>query len=208
MKVSLNWLRDFVDCDLSSSEPEALFRRAGLEVASVEERGAAFDKVVVAQVLESAQHPNADRLSVCKRDDGSGTPRQIVCGAKNYKVGEQSAACAAGGCVARGFQNQDRQAARSRERRNDVQREGAEAGGGRRRVVDPARGRRRGLTDRGSISDGHPLRVVNHAEPSRLALPSWDCARDRGLHRPPAFVAGNSSAGNRPGGKCGSNRSR
>ena len=89
MKVSLNWLRDFVDCDLSASELEALFRRAGLEVASVETRGAAFDKVVVAQVLESAQHPNADRLSVCKVDDGSGTPRQIVCGAKNYKVGDK-----------------------------------------------------------------------------------------------------------------------
>lgn len=89
MKISLNWLHDFVDCDLSPSELEALFRRAGLEVAGVETRGAAFDKVVVAQVLESVQHPNADRLSVCKVDDGSGTPRQIVCGAKNYKVGDK-----------------------------------------------------------------------------------------------------------------------
>ncbi|MFA7232549.1 MAG: phenylalanine--tRNA ligase subunit beta [Terrimicrobiaceae bacterium] len=89
MKVSLNWLRDFVDCDLSPSELEALFRRAGLEVAGIETRGAAFDKVVVAQILESGQHPNADRLSVCKVDDGSGTPRQIVCGAKNYKVGDK-----------------------------------------------------------------------------------------------------------------------
>ncbi len=42
-----------------------------------------------AQVLESERHPNADRLSVCKVDDGSGTPRQIVCGAKNYKVGDK-----------------------------------------------------------------------------------------------------------------------
>lgn len=89
MKVSLNWLREFVDCQLSAGELEALFRRAGLEVASVETRGADFDKVVVAQILESAQHPNADRLSVCKVDDGSGTPRQIVCGAKNYRVGDK-----------------------------------------------------------------------------------------------------------------------
>ena len=64
MKVSLNWLREFVDCQLSADELEALFRRAGIEVASVETRGADFDKVVVAQVLESTQHPNADRLSV------------------------------------------------------------------------------------------------------------------------------------------------
>jgi len=89
MKVSLDWLKEFIDCDLSPSELEALFRRAGLEVASVERRGADFDNVVVAQVLESAQHPNADRLSVCKVDDGSTTPRQIVCGAKNYKVGDK-----------------------------------------------------------------------------------------------------------------------
>ena len=89
MKVSLNWLREFVDCRLAASELEALFRRAGLEVASVERRGADFDKVVVAQILESNPHPNADRLSVCRVDDGSGTPRQIVCGAKNYRVGDK-----------------------------------------------------------------------------------------------------------------------
>ncbi len=89
MKISINWLRDFVDCRLPAAELESLLRRAGLEVASVEERGAAIDKVVVAQVLESNPHPNADRLSVCRVDDGSGTPRQIVCGAKNYKVGDK-----------------------------------------------------------------------------------------------------------------------
>ncbi len=89
MKISLNWLRDFVDCQLSASELETLLRRAGLEVAGIEVRGAAMDNVVVAQILESTQHPNADRLSVCRVDDGSGTPRQIVCGAKNYKVGDK-----------------------------------------------------------------------------------------------------------------------
>ncbi len=89
MKISLNWLREFVDCRLAASELEALFRRAGIEVASAEPRGAGFDKVVVARILESNPHPNADRLSVCRVDDGSGTPRQIVCGAKNYKVGDK-----------------------------------------------------------------------------------------------------------------------
>ena len=89
MKISLNWLRDFVDCQLSASELETLLRRAGLEVASIGVRGAVMDNVVVAQILESTQHPNADRLSVCRVDDGSGTPRQIVCGAKNYKVGDK-----------------------------------------------------------------------------------------------------------------------
>src|SRR5439155_24690224 len=59
---------------------------AGVEVEGVERHGVAIYKVVDAQIRESAPHPNADRLSVCQVDDGSGTPRQIVCGAKNYKV--------------------------------------------------------------------------------------------------------------------------
>jgi phenylalanyl-tRNA synthetase beta chain len=89
VNISLNWLRDYIDCQLSVPELEALLRRAGLEVAGVKKRGVSIEKVVVAQVLESVQHPNADRLSVCKVDDGSGQPRQIVCGAKNYKIGDK-----------------------------------------------------------------------------------------------------------------------
>ena len=89
MKISLNWLRDFIDCTLPAPELEALLRRAGLEVASIGERGVSIDKVVVAEILESTQHPNADRLSVCKVNDGTAHPRQIVCGAKNYKVGDK-----------------------------------------------------------------------------------------------------------------------
>jgi phenylalanyl-tRNA synthetase beta chain len=89
VKISINWLRDFVDCQLPASELETLLRRAGLEVAGIDQRGAAIDHVVAAEILESIQHPNADRLSVCKVNDGSSEPRQIVCGAKNYKVGDK-----------------------------------------------------------------------------------------------------------------------
>ncbi|MFM8764705.1 MAG: YtpR family tRNA-binding protein, partial [Spartobacteria bacterium] len=89
MKISINWLRDYVDCQLPASELENLLRRAGLEVAGIDQRGAAIDHVVAAEILESTQHPNADRLSVCKVNDGSPMPRQIVCGAKNYKVGDK-----------------------------------------------------------------------------------------------------------------------
>jgi len=89
VKISINWLRDFVDCQLPASELETLLRRAGLEVAGIDQRGAAIDHVVAAEILESIQHPNADRLSVCKVNDGSPEPRQIVCGAKNYRVGDK-----------------------------------------------------------------------------------------------------------------------
>ena len=89
MKVSLSWLKEFVPYDGSPDALVELLTRAGLEVAAVETRGADFPHVVVGQILESNPHPNADRLSVCRVDDGSGTPRQIVCGAKNYRVGDK-----------------------------------------------------------------------------------------------------------------------
>src|SRR3954470_24548084 len=89
MKVSLNWLRELVELPPTVSELVNLLTLAGVEVEGVETRGCAIPNVVVAQVRESVQHPNADRLSVCQVDDGSGTLRQIVCGAKNYKVGDK-----------------------------------------------------------------------------------------------------------------------
>jgi phenylalanyl-tRNA synthetase beta chain len=89
MNISLNWLRDFVDWSSSVPELETLLTRAGIKVESVTKKGADFPKVVIAQILESAPHPNADRLSVCRVDDGSGHPRQIVCGAKNYRPGDK-----------------------------------------------------------------------------------------------------------------------
>ena len=89
MRFSVNWLREFVDLPASTEELSDLLTFAGVEIEGVEERGGNFDNVVVAQIRESVQHPNADRLSVCQVDDGSGTNRQIVCGAKNYKVGDK-----------------------------------------------------------------------------------------------------------------------
>ncbi|CAA9255165.1 MAG: Phenylalanyl-tRNA synthetase beta chain [uncultured Chthoniobacterales bacterium] len=89
MKFSVNWLREFVDLPATTEALADLLTFAGVEIEGVEERGGNFDNVVVAQIRESVQHPNADRLSVCQVDDGSGTNRQIVCGAKNYKVGDK-----------------------------------------------------------------------------------------------------------------------
>lgn len=89
MKVSLNWLKELVDLPADVPALCDLLTKAGVEVEGIETRGVSSDKVIVAQVLEAAQHPNADRLSVCGVDDGSGEPRQIVCGAKNFKVGDK-----------------------------------------------------------------------------------------------------------------------
>ena len=89
MKFSLNWLREFVELPDDVAQLSELLTLAGVEIEGIETRGANFAQVVVAQITASAPHPNADRLSVCQVDDGSGQPRQIVCGAKNYKVGDK-----------------------------------------------------------------------------------------------------------------------
>src|ERR1700737_1897661 len=89
MKFSVNWLREFVDLPKNAEEIAELLTRAGVETENIEARGAKIDKVIVSQVTASSRHPNADRLTVCEVDDGSGTKRQIVCGATNYKVGDK-----------------------------------------------------------------------------------------------------------------------
>ncbi len=89
MKVSLKWLRERVEWVGSVEELCEVLTMAGVEVEGIERTGADIPQVVVAQIVASEQHPNADRLSVCKVDDGSGTLRQIVCGAKNFVVGDR-----------------------------------------------------------------------------------------------------------------------
>jgi phenylalanyl-tRNA synthetase beta chain len=89
MKFSVNWLAEFVDFPKNAEEIADLLTRAGVETENIETRYAKIDKVIVSQVTASSRHPNADRLTVCEVDDGSGTKRQIVCGATNYKVGDK-----------------------------------------------------------------------------------------------------------------------
>ena len=89
MKFSVNWLREFVDLPDKIDKLAELLTLAGVEIEGIEQRGAKTDKVIVAQINESSRHPNADRLTVCIVDDGSGAKRQIVCGATNYKVGDK-----------------------------------------------------------------------------------------------------------------------
>ncbi|HEY2681770.1 MAG TPA: phenylalanine--tRNA ligase subunit beta [Candidatus Udaeobacter sp.] len=89
MKFSVNWLRQFVDLPKNPEEIAELLTRAGIEIKKIETRGAHIDNVIISQITASSRHPNADRLTVCEVDDGSGAKRQIVCGATNYKVGDK-----------------------------------------------------------------------------------------------------------------------
>jgi phenylalanyl-tRNA synthetase beta chain len=77
-----------VDFSWTADELAERLTMLGLEVEGVEKLAGEFEGVVVAQILSSQRHPNADKLSVCQVADGQGQ-RQIVCGATNYKVGDK-----------------------------------------------------------------------------------------------------------------------
>lgn len=87
MKISSNWLREHLDYGLDASALSEALLRLGFEVSGVERRGPAFSGVVVARVVSREKHPNADKLSVCVVDDGTGT-RNVVCGAPNVAAGQ------------------------------------------------------------------------------------------------------------------------
>ncbi|RQW87298.1 MAG: phenylalanine--tRNA ligase subunit beta [Geobacter sp.] len=87
MIVTYNWLKEFVNFDLSSDALAELLTMIGLEVEGMQKVGADLDEVVVGIVREKAQHPNADKLSLCQVDNGKEF-LSIVCGAQNFKVGD------------------------------------------------------------------------------------------------------------------------
>jgi phenylalanyl-tRNA synthetase beta chain len=93
MRVSWKWLNEMLDLSAVGG-PDGLARlltSRGLEVEAVERQDQGLEKVVTAQILERAKHPEADRLSLCKVTTGSGEPMEIVCGAQNMKAGDKVA---------------------------------------------------------------------------------------------------------------------
>ena len=107
MKIPLTWLRDYIDVTLPPAQLIERLTLAGLEVGSVrvfglsipegvrvkaEERGPVWDrdKIFVAQVLSVEKHPNADKLKLPTVTWGEGTLKQLVTGAPNINVGDQS----------------------------------------------------------------------------------------------------------------------
>jgi len=87
MKFTLSWLKDHLDTTASLDEIVDKLTMIGLEVEHVEDKAKEYEPFKVVQILEAVQHPNADRLRVCKVDNGTGTPLQIVCGAPNARAG-------------------------------------------------------------------------------------------------------------------------
>jgi phenylalanyl-tRNA synthetase beta chain len=105
MKISLNWLKDYVRLDASVDEICRAITFLGFEVEQVIRTGAPELKhVVVGEVLVRDKHPNADKLSVCQVDIGpAGGVKTIVCGAQNYTVGDRVPVALAGAVLPGNF---------------------------------------------------------------------------------------------------------
>ncbi|MGV4530200.1 phenylalanine--tRNA ligase subunit beta [Ornithobacterium rhinotracheale] len=91
MKISHQWLSDFLKTDLNVEKVSAILTDTGLEVEGVEKTGVAKEDLegfVVGKVLTCEQHPNADKLKVTTVDLGNGNIQQIVCGAPNIAAGQ------------------------------------------------------------------------------------------------------------------------
>ncbi len=91
MKVSLNWLNEYTDVSsfFSNTDPLAqILTDAGLEVDAINDMAKNFSHVVMAKIIELVKHPDADKLTVCQVDIGTGELQQIVCGAKNHQQGD------------------------------------------------------------------------------------------------------------------------
>ncbi len=92
MKISYNWIKQFIKIDWQSEETAALLTDLGLEVEMVEKYQSVkggLEGIVVGHVLTCVPHPDADRLKITTVDLGDGVPVQIVCGASNVAAGQK-----------------------------------------------------------------------------------------------------------------------
>ena len=92
MKLSYNWLKDYIKCDLSAQQIAEAMTSIGIEVDSVEETEViegGLKNVVVAEVLTCEAHPDSDHLHVTTVNDGGAEPVQVVCGAPNVAAGQK-----------------------------------------------------------------------------------------------------------------------
>ncbi|UCB50492.1 MAG: phenylalanine--tRNA ligase subunit beta [Deltaproteobacteria bacterium] len=86
MRVSLNWLKDYVDIDMSAEDLAERLTMSGLEVEALEPLGQSLEEILVAKILSIRPHPDADRLFICDMDTGDGEV-PVVCSAPNLETG-------------------------------------------------------------------------------------------------------------------------
>jgi phenylalanyl-tRNA synthetase beta chain len=96
VRIPLSWLRDFVDVPWGSKDLGARLTMSGFELEALEPAAPPFSGVVVAEIVEAARHPQADKLQVCKVRTKGPELLQIVCGAANARVGLKTALATVG----------------------------------------------------------------------------------------------------------------
>ncbi len=101
MKISLNWLKNYVNITLPSDELIKRLVSIGIEVENVENQSENLKNFVIGKVIEKTKHPNADKLSLCKVDVG-GQVLGIVCGAPNVEAGQTVCVALVGAIVPNG----------------------------------------------------------------------------------------------------------
>ncbi len=87
MRISLNWLKELVDLEMTPEQLAETLTMAGFEVEEIEDRRTWADGVVLGKIQIAEKHPNADKLKVCQVDVGAANPLNIVCGAPNASEG-------------------------------------------------------------------------------------------------------------------------
>lgn len=107
MRVSLSWLKEYVDADIAPEKLAEEFDMTGTGVESIEYYGREYDKIVVGQIKKSDKHPNADKLSICSVDIGKKELLNIVCGAPNSKEGSKVPVALVGAELPGGFKIQN-----------------------------------------------------------------------------------------------------
>ena len=102
MKISYNWLKQFIDTDKTPEQLSQILTGIGLEVESldkVQPIPGGLEGLVIGHVKESKDHPNSDHLHLTKVDVGTGTDLQIVCGAANVAAGQKVVVAVVGATV-------------------------------------------------------------------------------------------------------------
>jgi phenylalanyl-tRNA synthetase beta chain len=90
MKISYNWIKEFASIEASAADAASALTMSGIEVEGIEHSTIAHE-IISAKIIELMPHPNADKLSICMIDVGTGEPVRVVCGAPNVRIGLVSA---------------------------------------------------------------------------------------------------------------------
>jgi phenylalanyl-tRNA synthetase beta chain len=102
MRISLKWLNDYIEVNIPVDELVKGLINLGFDIESVENQGEKLKGFVIGKVIERKKHPNADKLSVCKVDAGTGELLNIVCGAPNVDAGQTVCVAKVGAIIPNG----------------------------------------------------------------------------------------------------------